>query len=56
MLEFSHEVAVRQIRSGCAFFALVAWVSLPCMVACSSSNDTQVIARIEHPHIEAFTQ
>jgi len=34
---------------GRAFFVLAAWLSLPCAVACSASNDTPVIVRIEHP-------
>ena len=40
---------VSRICSGCAFFALVAWGSLPCMVSCSSSDDTPAGGRLAHP-------
>jgi hypothetical protein len=42
-------------RSGCAFFALVASLSLPCTAACSSGNAAPAGGCLEHPSQRAPT-
>src|SRR5512132_3595477 len=40
---------VNRTCSGCVFFALVAWASLPCIASCSSSDDAPAGGRLAHP-------